>query len=102
MEYDLGYIDLEEKPAARQPFGPKSVTYVSGDLSPTASLCARSRYSVVHVFVNSQFREHDIRTNSGLELAPTSKLKELLGSIQWLRNWQVKHVGDRSDNMDMT
>jgi hypothetical protein len=39
----------------------------------------------------------DIRTNSGVELALTSKLKELLGSIQWLRNWQVKRVGSRSD-----
>lgn len=39
----------------------------------------------------------DIRTNSGLELALTSKLKELLGSIQWLRNWEVKPVGGRSD-----
>ena len=32
MDYDLGYIDLEEKTPSRQPFWPKSVTYVVGRL----------------------------------------------------------------------
>ncbi len=32
MDYDLGYIDLEERSLQplEKPFGPKSVTYVSG------------------------------------------------------------------------
>ncbi len=41
MEYDLGYIDLEEKTLQplENPFGPKSVTYVSGTF---CYLCPRN------------------------------------------------------------
>jgi hypothetical protein len=41
MEYDLGYIDLEEKTLQPldNPFGPKSVTYVSGTI---CHLCLRA------------------------------------------------------------
>jgi hypothetical protein len=43
------------------------------------------------------FVNMNLSSNAGLEQALASKLKELLSTIPWLHDWQIKRVGGKSD-----
>lgn len=61
-------------------------------LRPVHDLC------YVHVHVNRQYVVNmDIATNAGMEQALASKLRELLSTIPWLHDWQIKRVAGSPD-----
>src|SRR6266699_1162593 len=64
----------------------------------TADLKCVHNSCYVHECVNTQDSVNmNTVTQTGLEQALASKLKELLASVPWLRNWRVKRIESPRD-----
>ena len=77
---------------------PQPVALAAGEKVTEADLVNVHVKCYVHVAVNlGYYMNIQNLSAAGLEKASAAKLEGLLRSVEWLRGWQIEHVGGASD-----